>query len=243
MKNPAEDFDISVVLTAHREGLLAGPSAKSAQNAVAVAEAARLRCQTVVVLDRADSLTTAVLSEVYNGNALMVATNEGDPGQARNRGIEAATGTFAAFLDGDDLWSENWLVAAHAQARTRPDAVHHAACLLRFGNARHLFWHIDSESSLCDADYLDWMNYWDALSFARTDLYRRFPFKKNNLDLAFGHEDWHWNAWTLSTGVAHKPVQGTIHFKRGRTGSQMSKVDSVGGLRWPLSPKGKAEVG
>lgn len=181
-------------------------------------------------------LTEAVLFHVFGGNARFLKTNEGDPGQARNRGIDAAVGAFSAFLDGDDLWSENWLVSAYNRAQIRPDAVHHPACLLRFGNTRHLFWHPDSESKFFDASYLDWMNYWDALSFARTEIYRRFPFKKNDLTLAFGHEDWHWNAWTLSEGMAHKPVADTIHFKRGRSGSQMSKVDSIGGLRWPLFP-------
>ncbi|MDH4984419.1 glycosyltransferase family 2 protein [Aminobacter anthyllidis] len=230
-----DNFDITIVLTAHREGLLAGPTGRSAQAAIALAETAGIRCQTVVVLDRANSLTCSVLAEVFGDGAVFLNTSEGDPGQARNRGIEAATGTFAAFLDGDDLWSENWLVAAHAQAKGQPDAVHHPACLLRFGAQRHLFWHADSESGLCDPAYLDWINYWDALCFARTDLCRRFPFRANDLDLAFGHEDWHWNAWTISEGVAHKPVPETMHFKRARAGSQMSKVDAVGGVRWPLS--------
>ncbi|MBP2550978.1 glycosyltransferase involved in cell wall biosynthesis [Neorhizobium galegae] len=213
MKRSSDQIDISVVMTAHQEGLLAGPSGKSAQQAIAVAEAAGLRCQTIVVLDRADSLTGAVVAEVFGGNAHYLTTSEGDPGQARNRGIEMATGDFVALLDGDDLWSENWLAAAYDQAKARPDAVHHPACLLRFGNDRHLFWHVDSESPLCDKAYLDWMNYWDALSFARTDLYRRFPFRRNDLELAFGHEDWHWNAWTISEGVAHKPVAETFRLE------------------------------
>ena len=94
---------------------------------------------------------------------------------------------------------------------------------------------MDSENGLCDTSYLAWMNYWDAMSFARTELYRRYPFRKNDLELGFGHEDWHWNAWTLSEGVHHKPVPKTMHFKRSRSSSQMSKVERAGGVSWPLN--------
>ena len=104
-----------------------------------------------------------------------------------------------------------------------------------FGNTRQFWWHADSETSLCDKGYLDWMNYWDAMSFARTEIYRRYPFRKNDLSIGFGHEDWHWNAWTLGDGVPHKPVPWTMHFKRARSGSQMHKVESMGGFRWPLA--------
>jgi hypothetical protein len=93
---------------------------------------------------------------------------------------------------------------------------------------------LDSESGLCDPSYLAWLNYWDAMSFARTELYRLFPFRRNDLALGFGHEDWHWNAWTLAEGVPHKPAPKTMHFKRSRKGSQMDKVNCTGGVRWPL---------
>lgn len=35
---------------------------------------------------------------------------------------------------------------------------------------------------------------------------------------------WHWNVVTLRAGIPHRPVPETIHFKRRRTGSQMSLV-------------------
>jgi hypothetical protein len=111
-----------------------------------------------------------------------------------------------------------------------------------FGNQRHLWWHVDSENGLCDLDYLNWMNYWDAMSFARTDIYRRYPFQKNDLELGFGHEDWHWNAWTLAAGIHHKPVTRTMHFKRSRSGSQMGKVNEIQGPPWPLNIRQTANI-
>jgi len=224
--------DISIIITAHHEGLLAGVSAQSAQAAAACAHANGLTCEYVVVLDNADALTSATLRQGLNENATFLETSEGDPGLARNQGLEAAKGTYAAYLDADDLWSENWLVEAAKLVEQRPDAVAQCACAVAFGDERHLWWHQDSETDLCDPAYLEWMNYWDALVFARRDLLAKYPYHANDLKLGYGHEDWHWNRVTLEAGVPHKPVPRTIHFKRKRCGTQSTLVDKVGGMPW-----------
>lgn len=228
--------DISVVLTAHREGVLAGVTANSARRTMTRVKAdLGLDCQLILVLDRANDATRVVLeSALADFQPLVLHTDVGDPGQARNAGIAAATGVCATFLDGDDLWSENWLTEAWKLVESRPDCIAQSACNLIFGNQRNLWWHLDSEDPSFDPSYLDWGNYWDAMTFARTEIYRRFPFRANDLKLGFGHEDWHWNAWTLAEGVPHKPVPETMHFKRRRAGSQMALVEQSGSVRWPL---------
>ena len=85
-----------------------------------------------------------------------------------------------------------------------------------------------------EPDYLAWLNYWDAMSMAATAIYRRHPFRSNDLALGFGHEDWHWNRMTLAAGHAHRPVPGTMHFKRRRSGSQMARVAGADGVSWPV---------
>ncbi|MNS06469.1 Glycosyl transferase family 2 [compost metagenome] len=234
----AEEFDISIVLTAHREGILAGATARSAHKAIARASGEGLRCEVVLVFDRATEATVSVLEGSFDGYALQVLqTDEGDPGQARNRGVDVAKGACTTFLDGDDLWSANWLIAAHALVEARPDCVAHSACNMVFGDDRNLWWHIDSEGPFFNPEYLAWGNYWDAMSFARTSTYRQFPFRRNDLKLGFGHEDWHWNAMTIAANVPHKPAPETMHFKRRRPGSQMALVDQVGSVRLPsLTP-------
>lgn len=226
-------LDISVVLTAHREGLIAAQSARSAEEAIAVAAEQNISSEIVVVLDRADATTSSVLRSALEGRARFIETNEGDPGLARNRGVEAAHGQTVAFLDCDDLWSNNWLAEAFRQIKVRPDTIAHSACNLVFGRNRLLWWHTDSETVLYEAPYINWTNYWDALTLACREIFIDIPFKVNDLRLGFGHEDWHWNMVTLRKGHAHKPVPGTMHFKRSRHGSQMTAVDRVGGVAWP----------
>lgn len=233
--------DVTVVLTAHREGVLAGATARSACAAIEHAQSSRgLSVEVIAVLDRPTRDTRLVLehglSGLQNVPVRILEVETGDPGQSRNIGIAEAAGTCSTFLDGDDLWSRNWLSAAWDLNQARPDAVAQSMCNVVFGLHTTLWWHVDSESGLFDPDYLAWANYWDAMSFARTDIYRRFPFKANDLKLGFGHEDWHWSVVTYQAGIAHKPVAGTIHFKRRRAGSQMSLVEDAGGVVWPSGP-------
>ena len=234
--------DIRVIITAHREGMLAGVSARSAAAAIAHATGCGLSCEVVVVLDRSDDLTSQTLREYFGEDARCFESDLGDPGLARNLGLERARGLHSAFLDADDLWSENWLSDAHAYLQRRPDVIAHSCCNIVFGAEQLVWWHTDSESPLCDPEYLEWMNYWDALCFARTEVLRRFPFRANDIAAGFGHEDWHWNKITLLAGVQHKPVPGTIHFKRKREGSQSDLVNRKGGVPWPVRGADAARV-
>lgn len=231
----ADAVDVSLILTLHREGLVVAPTVKSLKAAEAHFKAAHNRTtETIVVADRADALTVSVAREAFGGDVKIIETDEGDPGMTRNRGIEAASGTCASFLDGDDLWSYNWLTEAWTAWSERPDAVWHSACNVVFGEQESLWWHRDSEDPSFDANYLLWANYWDAMSFASTELFRKYPFRKNDLALGFGHEDWHWNCLTFDADIAHKPVLNTAHYKRRRVQSQMSKVHDAGAVVWPL---------
>ena len=230
-------FDISVIITAHREGVLAGATIRSAEKAINyVTDSMNLKVETIIVLDRSDASTKNMFQQNFGDKAIIITTDEGDPGQARNRGVEVSSGTFISFLDGDDLWSTNWLFAAWQLAKIEPDTIFHSQFNLTFGAEHSIWWHIDSEGPFFDIKYLKWGNFWDAMSFGDRTIYERYPFKANNLQLGFGHEDWHWNGLTISEGVRHMPVERTIHFKRRRRGSQMEKVSKSDSVVWPLAP-------
>ena len=227
--------DVTAILTAHGEGFMAGPAARSLLAAVDFAAQRGINCEIVAVLDRADELTNGVVRTALGELATVIETDEGDPGQARNAGILASTGRFASFLDADDLWSENWVLNAYQAAQLRPEAVFHSECNIIFGEMQLVFWHIDSEAADADLTYLDFNNYWDALCFADRDIFLSHPFRRNDLANGFGHEDWLWNAETTASGIPHKPVPETIHFKRSRRGSQMRRVNALGGVRMPVA--------
>lgn len=225
--------EISAIMTFHREGLLAGPSIGSYLDALQVAKDAGLSVEAILVLDRSDDATRAMTHAAEAWAPAVHETDFGDPGLTRNGGVEFARGKYVTFLDGDDLWTSNWLVAAHAfcEAQTKP-TIAHSAFNVVFGGERNLWVHQDSEDPALDLEYLQVGNYWDAMAFGARDIYRKFPFKKNELAQGYGHEDWHWNMVTIAHGIAHRPVPGTAHFKRRRHGSQSARANSSDVVAW-----------
>jgi len=231
--------DITAAITAHREGLLAGPALRSFAAAVAHARAAGLSVETLAVLDRPDALTRSVFQSVAAGSLRVVLNDGGDPALARGRAVAEAQGEHVAFLDADDMWSENWLTAAHGLVRqSAKPVVAHSEINVVFGKVRAIWWHADSAAAGFDVDFQRVGNYWDAMCLARRDVFEAYPFRRNDLKAGYGHEDWHWNNVTLAAGVAHRPVPGTVHFKRRREGSQMELCDDGDVVVYPTALSG-----
>jgi glycosyltransferase involved in cell wall biosynthesis len=231
-------IDITAVLTAHSEAILAGPSLLSFERAVRAATSSGLSVESLIILDRPDSVTLMELGDAHTRGHRITITEDGDPGMARNAATRQARGRFVTFLDADDLWCRNWLTAAHEFCKTRTNIVAHSECNIVFGNSRHMWWHADSEDAGFDAGVLRISNYWDAMSFAERRVFDEHPFARNDLSRGYGHEDWHWNCITLAAGISHRPIPGTVHFKRRRTGSQSARCEENDVVPWanPITP-------
>ena len=207
-----DEVDITAVINLHREGLLAHASLLSIAQAKIRAESAGIGVEMVAVLDDPDEITKAVVQNCDLGSLRTIEVHEGDLGAARNRGVHEAKGHWVAFLDADDLWGENWLVAAYAAATRDPrEIVWHPEVNLYFGLNLHLFRHIDMEDPSFEALSLLLDNYWTSLCFARRALFLEIPYRKTSLTDQIGYEDWAWNMETIGAGLLHKIVSGTAH--------------------------------
>lgn len=210
------------------------------EQTIEFARRAGLTVEGLIVLDRPDAATRLQFSG-FDSRYRVLLTDHGDPGKARNSAVENACGRFVGFLDGDDLWSPNWLSEAHRFCDPEPDVmIAHSEINVIFGRERLMWWHVDSRDPTFDPDFLRYDNYWDAMSFGARAIYAKYPFVETDLRRGFGHEDWHWNCLTLGAGIDHRPVEGTVHFKRRRPGSQSARANAANSVPWvtPMSSYG-----
>lgn len=209
--------DISAVLLVSDEGPRAGISLHSALDAAAAARATGLVVEVVVVLAHASPATRTAVAAAEEHGARVEHIGGVDPGTARNYAVSVATGTYVALLDGGALWSENWLVEAHAVARHDPaHVVVHPEVHWFYEQGRELYFPPDQADPGFDPAVVRLGNCWDALAFAAAPVYRAVPFAEIGADAAPGDLDWAWSIATVEAGLVHRVAPGTLNFRRRR---------------------------
>lgn len=220
---------ISAIVTLHDEHLRAGPTLRSAEIAVARAEAAGLSVERLIGLDR-PTAETAAYALAFAGDAWRVTEVDcGDQGAARNAYAAASKGDWIAFLDGDDLWSENWLTEAFKTTKSgEGDAIIHPEVNWFFGNASAIHVNVGQDDPLFDPRFYLYRSHYDALSFAPRAAHLDIPFAARDLERGYAFEDMQWAVETMLAGYRHMVAPDTIIFKRRRDGSQNAKAGARG---------------
>ncbi len=215
----AATTDITAILLAHDEGPRIGISLHSLLDAVGAARNAGLAVEpAVVVLADASAATRLALDEVESrGVRLLREVDTADPGAARNTAVHAVTGEHIAFLDGGALWSENWLVAAHALCSTEPGRViAHPEIHWFHEQGRELYFPPDQDDPGFDPAILRFGNCWDGQALAAAGVYQAVPFPELGAQAAPGQLDWEWSTATVAAGYRHRVAPATINFRRRR---------------------------
>lgn len=228
---------IAAIINAHREGTIAIPSLKSYISAKDHAERHGHDVELICVLDRADASTVKIFNNTKFHFDHVIETSYGDLGLARNAAVQAAKSEILAFLDADDLWSENWLTSlAAAVGQTKGQAILHCHYNVFFGGRQEVFVHPDSDDPEFDIVGLAYQNFWTALSGGPAEIYRKVAYEKVDWVNGFGYEDWTWNCHVLDAGFVHKRVPETIHFIRSKRGhSLLQSLSKEGVCRMPTA--------
>jgi hypothetical protein len=212
--------DLTLIVTAHDETLVCGPTMKSADVAVAQARAAGHTVQTIIALDRATEATTAYFSQPAFDHWERWTMDEGDLGRVRNSLVPQVSGRFIAFLDADDLFSENWLADGldiMAAADERGDRIiAHPEVNIVFDGAKYLWHNIDQDSPLFTPHFLYVRNCYDSLCLAPKEAHLAVPYVTREVRDGLSFQDWQFAVETMSRGWKHVAVRDTIIFKRRR---------------------------
>lgn len=209
--------DVTAVLVARDEGPRIGISLHSVIDAAAAGRAAGLEVEVLVVLAAASPPTRAALSEAAEHGVRLEPVGSADVGAARNAAVSVAAGEHVAFLDGGSLWSENWLVAAHALCATGPArVVAHPEIHWFYELGRQLYFPPDQTAPGFDPAVLRLGNCWDAQAMAAATVYREVPFPELGERVPDGQLDWEWSTATVDAGCSHRIVPATVNFRRRR---------------------------
>jgi hypothetical protein len=207
----------SAVLNVHREGLLLAPTLNSILAARAEAAAAGARVELLVVADRIDAPTRAVLDRFAGRIDRVVEVDFGDLGASRSHGIAAAAHDWVFMHDGDDLFSSNWYTsffAALAAGRIDPRTVYHTEIFARFGDILDVRRMLDSADPRFHPLFLASEWYYSNKAVLHRSLLAAFPLPHNDVQTGIGNEDWTWACDTLHGGVRHAILPGTVCFYR-----------------------------
>lgn len=217
--------DLTLVITAHNETLVSGPTMTSADRAVAEARAAGITVQTVIGLDAPTARTREYFEQPRFDHWERLVLHDADVGRVRNRLVPDMAGRHIAFLDADDLFSENWLaegVAVLAAAEERGERViAHPEVNMIFDGVRAVLHNVDSDSEVFTPYFLHLRNCYDSLCLTPREAHLEVPYVHRDIPNGLSYQDWQFAVETLARGWRHVVVPDTVIFKRRRDFSLM----------------------
>jgi hypothetical protein len=226
--------DVSVVVTVHSETLVAGPTMESAERAIAAAEAAGHSVERMLVMDNPTEDTSDYFHQPVFDDWDRRLLHEGDPGRIRNAVVPETRGRFVAFLDGDDLFSENWLSAGVAvlkeAAQEGSRVIAHPELNVVFDGGTQLNHNIGQDSPLFTPHFLYVRNCYDTLCLTPREAHLQVPYGRRDIANGISREDWQFGVETMARGWRHVIVPDTIIFKRRRDFSMMVESSGRGAL-------------
>lgn len=226
--------DLTVALTVHAETVVSGPTLRSTEDAIAAAEAAGATVERLIGLDRASDDAVAFMDQPALHHWRKVSLDAGDLGPARNQLAHHARADIIAWLDADDLFSENWLTLGLAALGQEQGRILHPEVNWFFDAAKSILVNPDPTGPLYDPLYWRTGNYWDSLVMCPKAAVLEVPYRPRDRALGLGFEDWCWNVETLEAGWTHAIVPDTIIFKRRRDVSLVTDLRRTNSLPWEV---------
>lgn len=216
---------ISIVITAHSEGLLAHKTMLSIKRACRELEQHAITYEVIISIDAGTIETTNYFKRYETeANHTVLHVDYKNLSSSRNNAVTTARGAYIAFIDADDLMSANWLLAGYTLAK-QSAVIAHPEYSITFGDD-NLIWKKQNSGDITeDTLMLIDNNLWDSPCLARREIFVEHPYVNNGN--GFGYEDKQFNSETIAAGVAHVVAPETILFVRRKiTGSMLGQAIS-----------------
>ncbi|HET7326702.1 MAG TPA: glycosyltransferase family A protein [Nocardioidaceae bacterium] len=222
--------DLTVVVTAHDETAVCGPTMRAADLAVEAARERGFAVQTIIGLDAPTEATSTYFHQPHFDHWERRVLQERDLGRVRNALVPECVGRYIAFLDADDLFSENWLaegvVAMDAAQERGEHAVAHPELNVIFDGQKAVLLNIDQSSPLFTPQYLYFRHYYDSLCMAPREAHLEVPYVSRDVPNGLSYQDFQFTIETLAAGWQHVVVKDTIIFKRRRDVSLVTESNT-----------------
>lgn len=222
---------LSIIITAHHEGLLAHKTMLSVFRAIDKLQEAGYSHEIIIHIDKGDKSTNDYFTRYEKRkNIKIIHSDFGDTGPSRNRAVEEAVGKYVTFLDADDLISRNWfLEGVRLLESNDSNTIACPAAILTFGTDAPNILTIQPDSISKEADIITMIgeNCWSSVIMTHRELLLANPYRV--LSKGYAHEDYLFNCNALQNGAHFITVKDTVLFYRRSSNSRLSQSNSEHG--------------
>lgn len=234
MSKVRESVDLSIIVTAHGEGILAHKTMLSVFRSADKLSVDGYTYEIIIHIDKGSDSTINYFKKWYASekNIRIIESDFGDLALSRNRAVEECGGSYITCIDADDLYSENWLLYALKAVKKQPEIIARVEYALSFGNDIVLT-HVKKMSKLHMMQSLLVSNYFTSVFMCSRDIYLSHKQKINKAP--YGFEDWQWTLDTIGSGYKHVAIPKTALFYRKDDISKTSLLASLSADRRIIS--------
>jgi glycosyltransferase involved in cell wall biosynthesis len=195
----------------------------SVEAAIRAAEQAGYKVERLIGLDNPTADTTEYFRRQAFSDWRIEEFAFGDPFRVRNALVRSGSGKWIAFVDADDLVSENWFLRGAQRLETAEKVgervIVHPELNWIFEAHQNVFAKPDMDDDIFLPHYLYFANYYDMMAIAPRAAALEIPYGDRDLKNGFGFQDWQWNIETMGAGWRHAVLKDTVIFKRRRLNS------------------------
>lgn len=229
---------LTLAITAHAETVVAGPTMRSVRAALDRFATTGAEVELLIGLDTSTEKCRSYMMQEAFSDFERHEFQFRDQGKARNALARSANGHFLAFLDADDLFSENWLLRA-VETLEQPGnerAIVHPEMNWQFDGIQNVYANPAQDHPFFSPLVMSAANYYDAMCVAPRRVWEELPYADRDVEAGYAFEDYQWFVEATALGWKHVIAPDTIIFKRRRDSSQTHESRSHSVLIRTIEP-------